>query len=310
MISVIIPLYNKAEKISNTLQSVLEQTFQDFEIVVVNDGSTDNSVAEVYKIKDPRIRLVHQENAGVSAARNRGIQEARFDLIAFLDADDNWKPNYLESQYELYKKYPTCSVYVTNYEFHHSADTVIPTIIRKLPFKESDGILINYFEVAYCSHPPICSISIMVRKEAIQAIGGFPSGIILGEDLITWAKLACSYSIAYSIRPLAIYNFASQKTLIRPKRKPDINDPVGILLDELLQHYPETPYLKEYSARWHKMRMVTFVRFGMKTEASNEFKQITRYVKPTKIILFWKYLNLLPLPMIRMVLNLKAILTK
>lgn len=310
MISIVIPLYNKEKQIKNTLQSVLGQTFQNFEVIIIDDGSTDNSADEVKKIKEQRIRLVQQKNSGVSAARNRGIQEARFDLIAFLDAGDNWKPEYLATQYELYKKYPQCSVYCCNYEFHHSSGVVTPTLIRKLPFQETNGILFNYFEVASCSHPPICSISIMVKKEAIQAIGGFPLGVILGEDLIVWAKLACSYSIAYNTHPLAVYNFASQKELIRPKRKPDINDPVGTLLAELLQHYPDIPYLKEYIAHWHKMRMVTFVRFGMKSEAYNEFTQITKLINPSKTILFWRCLNLLPLPMIRIILNLKALLTK
>ena len=88
IISVVIPLYNKKKQIAYTLQSVFTQTFQDFEIVVVDDGSTDNSVEEVEKFDDSRIRLIHQTNAGVSAARNRGIGEARGELIAFLDADD------------------------------------------------------------------------------------------------------------------------------------------------------------------------------------------------------------------------------
>ena len=94
MISVVIPLYNKEEQIADTLQSIFAQTFQDFEIVIVDDGSTDNSVEEVEKFDDSRIRLIHQTNAGVSAARNRGIEEARGELIAFLDADDEWKPEY------------------------------------------------------------------------------------------------------------------------------------------------------------------------------------------------------------------------
>ena len=117
MISVIIPLYNKEKQIARTLQTVLEQTFQAFEIVIVDDGSTDGSVQEIEQIKDSRIRLIHQQNGGVSAARNRGITEARYDLVAFLDADDEWKPTYLETQYQLYQKYPECSVYACNYKF-------------------------------------------------------------------------------------------------------------------------------------------------------------------------------------------------
>lgn len=90
MISVVIPLYNKDKQIAKTLYSVLKQTYPNFEVIVVNDGSTDNSLSEVSKISDSRIRLICQENKGVSAARNRGIQEAKSDYIAFLDADDEW----------------------------------------------------------------------------------------------------------------------------------------------------------------------------------------------------------------------------
>lgn len=96
MFSVVIPLYNKEANIRQTLESVLNQTFTDFEIVIVNDGSKDNSRDVVLSMDDARIRLIDQENAGVSAARNRGIKEARGEWIAFLDADDLWKPNKLE----------------------------------------------------------------------------------------------------------------------------------------------------------------------------------------------------------------------
>ena len=173
MISVVIPLYNKEKQIKRTLQSVLTQTFQDFEIVIVNDGSTDNSTIEVEKIKDSRIRLIHQENAGVSAARNKGIEEAKYELIAFLDADDEWKSKYLEVQYNLYRKYPECDIFACNYEFVNEKHDISPTIIKKLSFKENDGILNNYFEVACVSHPPLCSSAIVIKKKAIQAIGGF-----------------------------------------------------------------------------------------------------------------------------------------
>ena len=96
MFSIVIPLYNKELSISNTIQSVLDQTFQNFEIVIVNDGSTDNSVKEVEEFDDKRIRLIHQKNQGVSAARNRGIEEAKYEWVAFLDADDLWMKEHLE----------------------------------------------------------------------------------------------------------------------------------------------------------------------------------------------------------------------
>lgn len=95
MISVVIPLYNKAHTIVNTLSTVINQIYTDFEIVIVNDGSTDNGVNTIVQhFSDPRIRIINQPNAGVSAARNRGVQESIYQYIAFLDADDEWHPDY------------------------------------------------------------------------------------------------------------------------------------------------------------------------------------------------------------------------
>lgn len=301
MISVVIPLYNKEQSIASTLQTVLKQTYLDFEIVIVNDGSTDHSVEEVTKVLDPRIRLIHQKNAGVSAARNRGIEEAKGEYIAFLDADDEWQPDYLKTQYELTLKYPECSVFACNYEFKDTQGKVIPTIIRKLPFKGEDGILSNYFEVASCSHPPITSITVMIKKKALENIGGFPMGVTLGEDLITWAKFAVYYRIAFSKKIVAIYNFRSTKQLVIPRRAPDKIDKVGETYEELLKNCNDC-HLRNATALWHKMRMVTFVRLGMKKEANYEYRQICKFTQPNKKIYFWYLLNKLPLSISRFIL--------
>lgn len=266
MISVVIPLYNKEKSIASTLRTVLNQTFSDYEIVIVNDGSTDGSVEEIEKVQDDRIRLVHQPNAGVSAARNRGIEEAKGDLIAFLDADDEWKPEYLATQYHLFQKYPECSVFACNYEFRDVSGKVTPTLIHKLPFVGGDGILSNYFEVASCSHPPICSISVMVKKQVMQAIGGFPVGIKSGEDLLTWARLASQYTIAYSTKSEAIYNLRQEKTRsltdLRRTAPADLTstkDRVGVELQSLYMKEIDSNRKSQialYIAFWYKMRAV------------------------------------------------------
>lgn len=295
MISVVIPLYNKEKQIAHTLQSVFNQTFQNFEVVIVDDGSTDGSVAEVEKLSDSRIRLIHQKNAGVSAARNRGIEEAKSDLIAFLDADDEWKPEYLATQYRLSQKYPDCNVFACNYEFRDTEGKVTPTIIRKLPFIGEDGILSNYFEVASCSHPPICSISIMVRKSAIQAIGGFPVGIKSGEDLLTWARLAVNGQIAYSKKVVAIYDLGEGYVLTNlPPRRQDIGDPVGKELVKLLSVYSEKMALKRYISHWHKMRASVAIRYGEKIETMKEvLRSLFYYPFNMKVIPFF-FLAMLP----------------
>lgn len=294
MISVIIPLYNKEKQIAHTLQSVFKQTFQDFEVVVVDDGSTDSSVAEVEKFSDSRIRLIHQKNAGVAAARNRGIEEAKGDLIAFLDADDEWKPEYLVTQYLLSQKYPDCSVFACNYEFRDTKGKVTSTIIRKLPFTGEDGILSNYFEVASCSHPPLWTSAVVVKKPAIQAIGGFPVGIKSGEDLLTWAKLAVNGKIAYSKVPLAV--FIKDRILFnedQQQRFPEMNDVVGTELRLLYENNSSKKDLKKYIALWHKMRARIFIDKKCRKFAVKECVMSMQYDVNIKIILFL-ILSLMP----------------
>src|SRR5690606_30655868 len=114
--SIVIPLYNKEKHILSTINTVLAQTFQDFEIVVVNDGSKDNSAKLVNEIQDPRVRLISQNNSGVSAARNTGIKEASGGYIALLDADDLWLECHLENIHTLIKKFPDYGLYACAYK--------------------------------------------------------------------------------------------------------------------------------------------------------------------------------------------------
>lgn len=286
MISVVIPLYNKESLISNTIQTVLNQTLQDFEIVVINDGSTDNSVAEVKKIDDSRIRIINQKNSGVSAARNRGIHEAKGDFIALLDGDDEWKPDYLKTQFELTQKYPECDVFAMNYEFQDINGKKTPTIINKLPFKDVDGVLSNYFEVASCSHPPICSISVMARKGIFESVGGFPQGIKSGEDLLTWARLACRYKIAYCKTPLATFVFDPKGFDQNQKERfPEKVDFVGNELTKLKDTYQQTG-MRKYIALWHKMRCRIFIQKGFHGKALKEGLKSAKLSLNAKIVVF------------------------
>ena len=271
MISIVVPLFNKANQIAHTINSVLSQTFIDFEIIIIDDGSTDNSVAEISKINDDRIKLIRQSNTGVSAARNRGIKEAKYDLIAFLDADDEWKPDYLDTQYRLTQKYPECSVFACNYEFHNSKGQITPTVIRKLQFTSGTGVLTNYFEVASVSHPPLWTSAVVVRKEAIASVGGFPVGIKSGEDLLTWARLAVKFKIAYSRTCLAIYNLGDGYDYSNlPPRRQDIGDPVGNNLLSLYKVNRHIHGFRKYISHWHRMRASTAVRFGDRKETIYE----------------------------------------
>ena len=114
MISVVIPLFNKESYISDTLQSVLAQTFSNLEVIVVDDGSTDGSATMVRAINDPRVQLLEIENSGVSMARNTGITAAKYNWIAFLDADDRWAPTFLEEMVQAIEDYPNEKIFATS----------------------------------------------------------------------------------------------------------------------------------------------------------------------------------------------------
>ena len=116
-ISVVIPLYNKEKAIARTLASVLNQTTSPAEVIVVDDGSMDNSLQVVQSIKDNRLRVIHKENGGVSSARNRGIREAKSKYVALLDGDDLWDPTFIEEQTKLIADFPDASMWGVNTAF-------------------------------------------------------------------------------------------------------------------------------------------------------------------------------------------------
>ncbi len=268
MISVIIPLFNKEREIARALRSVLKQSFADFEIVVVDDGSTDRSVEEVAQINDARIRIIRQANAGVAAARNRGVAEARYDWVAFLDGDDEWRGDFLNKMFELIRHYPQCAVHACSYDFCDNQGKITPAVLRRIKFAGEHGIMENYFEVACHSHPPLCSSAVVIRKTALTTIGGFPTDIQAGEDLLTWARLAARYPIAYTRRQLAIYH-ATNNFAEAPKRQPAQKDQVAQELHKLSANI-RIPQLRNYLSHWHKMRCSIFLRMGSRRHVLHE----------------------------------------
>ena len=287
MVSVVIPLYNKRASIEKTLHSLKAQTYTDFEVVIIDDGSTDESAEATRKVTGLNIRLFRQQNAGVSAARNRGIAEAKGEYIAFLDADDDWHQDYLHTMTEMATTYPDCDVIASNYNFCNHSKAISPTILRKMQLNGTSGRLTNYFEVASCSHPPLWTSAVMVRKSAIESVGGFPVGIKSGEDLLTWARLACKYRIAYTTRVGAIYNLGKGYDFAnKPPRSQDRDDQVGKGLLSLWKAY-NTPGLRTYIGHWHKMRASVAIRYFERTETFIEATKSLYYFPQTKIVPFF-----------------------
>ena len=203
-ISVVIPLYNKRDYIRRAILSVLTQKVQNIEIIVVNDGSTDKGEEIVEKIEDSRIKVIKQRNQGVSAARNRGIEESESDLIAFLDADDEWKPGFLHTILYLRERYPDAGAYGTAYEVlvlngktHHPQFQGIQ--------RGWEGILPSYFRASFDLHI-LHPSAVAIPKCVFQKIGGFLVGEKLGEDLDILLKIALRFPIAYKNVERAVYH--------------------------------------------------------------------------------------------------------
>jgi glycosyltransferase involved in cell wall biosynthesis len=197
-VSVVMPLYNKADVLQETLASVLTQTFREFELVVVDDGSTDQGASLVEGAADPRVRLVRQANLGVSGARNRGIQEARGEWVALVDADDLWTATHLEELVAAVRNAPVIGAF-TNFVNESSR---LPSVAPQLPSQRVD----DYFSFALANGGySMFSSAVLIRRKELVGCGLFAVGEPAGEDIDMWCRLALRGSLQYVTSPSAIY---------------------------------------------------------------------------------------------------------
>ncbi len=234
MISVIIPLYNKAASVASTLDSVIRQTEHDFELIIVNDGSTDDSVLVVEqwinsiheKGTDISVRLVNQPNSGVSSARNRGAQEAAGEYFAFLDADDIWDENYLAEQKRMIKAYPEAAMWATAFAIQNG-DGVIDV---PYDIKGYEGYIDDYLSMGHHSNIFFVCVCV-VRRSAFDAVGGYDTRIAMGEDLDFSYRVALRYRMACNLAYCGLYyRQDAENRAMAGKRKP---------LDKCLAYYIE-----------------------------------------------------------------------
>jgi len=232
LVSVIIPLYNKASYIRRALDSVLAQTIQNFEIIVVGGKSSDGGEDIVKGYIDSRIRFIQETGDGPSAARNQGVAVAQADLIALLDADDEWLPKFLETILRLRENWPDGGIYSTAF------CELIPGTSSRMNIRQKgicdghDGPIQSIFKFAAINGGfPGCTSSIAIPKNIYIESNGFSIKYKYAEDLEYWTRLALYYPWIHSFENLVIYHR---------------DDPNSMVKNPLLKSTDEHPFLQSF----------------------------------------------------------------
>lgn len=204
-VSVIIPTYNRVATLTRTIDSVLAQTYSHFEIIVVDDGSTDNTTAVLNERYRDRVRLVRQSNMGSAAARNAGIAAARYDLVAFLDSDDYWLPRKLEVQVPLMKD-ETVVLSFTNWWYGNDSSGQDYFSQIGLSFESEPFVIDCPLRIMARRHGTgVQTSQTLCRKGALLRVGGFDARMKIYEDTRMWLRLSLEGKFAVSAEPLGVW---------------------------------------------------------------------------------------------------------
>ncbi|WP_414828110.1 glycosyltransferase family 2 protein [Alteromonas sp. H39] len=209
-VSVIIPVFNAGKFIRSTLESVFSQTYTDFEVVIVNDGSTDDSESVIRSFNDNRIVYIAQENGGVSAARNNGIFHAQGKYVAFLDADDLWHPEKLRLQVAALEENPDVHLCYCDREVFGSDSDVTTNTSVDLP--EIENTQESLF-LQLLKHNHIQCSSVIVRKSLLSRAGIFDSNLAASEDSDLWIRASRHTDFIHITHPLSFYRHHDSNTI-------------------------------------------------------------------------------------------------
>lgn len=215
--SIIIPLYNKQDSIKNTLLSVLLQTYAQYEIIVVDDGSSDGSLEQVININDARIRIIKKNNGGVSSARNLGIKEAKYNYITLLDGDDLWEKNYLEEQVSFINDFPEAKMWGVNY-----AETDSGKMVREVPTglpTSYRGYVDDYFQIKGRVSDLFHSSAVVIKKDVFEQVGCFDERIKYAEDNDMWFRIIATNKVAFYDKYLVKYVQDSENRAMNRRRE-------------------------------------------------------------------------------------------
>ena len=296
--SVVIPLYNKADTIISTVRSVLDQSFSEFELVIVDDGSTDDGVARISDILDPRIRLIRQPNAGVSNARNTGMKMAEAAHIAFLDGDDLWDSYHLEELASLISQYAPCGVYSTGHRILRNGKNYYPSSGVDGDFR---GQVKDVFSTFSHGLSLINSSTACVKKTALMAMGGFPEGIRFGEDVYVWLRLGHECGMAHSARVTATYR---QEMVSREIAEDDSELPYYLPYLDLLR-LDKSQSLQTQASVTELMRGSIIInaanmRMIGRSSALKALYQLKIFTYDFRLRIFWIVLHVTPISLLKL----------
>lgn len=233
-VSAVIPLYNKEREIERAVRSVLGQTCPPGELIVVDDGSTDRGASVVQGIGDSRVRLVSQPNGGVSSARNRGVAEARGGVVAFLDADDEWLPGFVETILSLRARHPDAGFWATAFDLVSGPrGERVRLRWSGVPRDPAGGLVADFFRSSM--KVPLASASSFAMSKAVfGALGGFPAGVALGEDMALWVRAALAHPVAFSPSVQALYHKDASNRAMNRHRYEGRDTPLTRILEDAL----------------------------------------------------------------------------
>lgn len=293
--SIVIPLYNKEKFIIHTLKSVLKQSFTDFEIIIINDGSTDKSEEKIFQIDDTRIRYYLKKNSGASSTRNFGIEKAKSKYIAFLDADDYWYPNYLQEMYNNINKFPDIKVFSVALEIEISKNVLQSDYSIK---KTADHEIVNYF-TASSKRTILSSSSSVFHESVFKEAGIFDTKLKSGEDTDLWIRIGLIYPILFSWKVLARYILDNKSLSKNYKTSLESID------------FSKYATLEKSNSDLKKFLDLNRFSLAIKSKLLNEndsFSKFYRGIDSYNLSLKKRFLLLLPSILLKTLINLKTFL--
>lgn len=282
MFSVIMPAYNAEKTISKSINSVLNQQFQDFELIVINDGSKDNTRKNIDSFDDERIICIDQENAGVSAARNRGIRASRGEFICFLDADDIWKDNHLEELFSLVGKYPECGIYVTGYDVLLNNGQIVQKSQQVLKHIGLENFMSNNgYEVLLKNGYFFCTDTVCCRREVFERVGLFEVGVTHAEDDDMWFRVLAYYAVAVSKKSTAVYDRSNSTSTATRVLIPE--SMFRKRVTELLESPSITDEMKDSLRMWYERNTLSLSRKYLLAQDKKAAWKLLRTVRLSKV---------------------------